>query len=101
MCVISTANQKGGCGKTTTAVNLAAAFRQMGKTVLLIDADPQANLSQSLGIVEEPEHNLYTELKKEMAGEDSDIRNAVIELKPGFFVVPSSLDLAGAETELV
>ncbi|MEP7229795.1 MAG: ParA family protein [Ginsengibacter sp.] len=101
MSIISIAIQKGGSGKTTTAINLAAALQAQGKKILLIDADPQANLSQSLGIADEPEHNLYTELKKEMAGEDSDIRNAIVDIRPGFSVVPASIDLAGAETELV
>ena len=101
MSVISIAIQKGGSGKTTTTINLAAALQRQGERILLIDADPQANLSQSLGILNEPEHNLYTELKKEMSGEDSDIRNAMIELRPGLALVPSSIDLAAAETELV
>lgn len=101
MCTISIAIQKGGSGKTTTTVNLAAALQRMGKNILLIDADPQANLSQSFGIEEEPANNLYTELKKEMSGEDGDLRNAIVEIRPGLSIIPSSIELAGAEMELV
>jgi chromosome partitioning protein len=101
MSVISVAIQKGGSGKTTTAVNLGAALQRAGKKVLLIDADPQANLSQSLGIEDEPVYNLYVEIRKEMSGEGSDIRKAIVQLSSGLSVVPASLDLAGAELELV
>ena len=101
MPIISIAIQKGGSGKTTSTINLAAALQRQGKTLLLIDADPQANLSQSLGIEDEPQHNLYTELKKEMSGEPSDIRKAIVEITPGFSVIPASIELAGAEIELV
>ena len=101
MSVISIAIQKGGSGKTTTAINLAAALKKLGKNVLLVDADPQANLSQSLGILEEPEQNLFTELKKEIAGENSNIQQSVIITKSGLPLVPSSIELAGAELELV
>lgn len=101
MTIVSIAIQKGGSGKTTTAINLAAALHRMGKTVLLIDADPQANLSQSLGIVDEPERNLFTELKKEISGENGDLKAAVVASSTGLPVVPSSIDLAGAELELV
>src|SRR5664279_1297188 len=100
MSIISIAIQKGGSGKTTTTINLAAALQRQGKNVLLIDADPQANLSQALGIEDEPEHNLYSELKKEMTGESSDIRRAIVQIRPGFSVVPASIELAGAEIEL-
>lgn len=101
MPVISIAIQKGGSGKTTTAVNLAAALQQQGKTVLLIDADPQANLTQSLGIIEEPEENLYTELKKVIAGENSTLEDAIIQTSSGLPLVPASIELASAELELV
>lgn len=101
MPVISVAIQKGGSGKTTTCINLAAALQRAGKNVLLVDADPQANLSQSLGIPDEPVHNLYTELKKEMSGEGSDVRQAIHKTNGGVHVLPASLELAGAELELV
>jgi chromosome partitioning protein len=101
MPIISISIQKGGSGKTTTTINLAAALHLQGKSILLVDADPQCNLSQSLGIADETAHNLYTELKKEMTGENSDIRKAVIEIKEGFSLVPASGDLANAETEMV
>jgi len=101
MPVISCAIPKGGSGKTTTAINLAAALTRQGKTVLLVDADPQANLSQSLGIGDEPERNLFTELLKEISGEGSQLHEAIIHTKSGLDVIPSILELAGAELELV
>src|SRR5689334_25422346 len=101
MPVISIAIQKGGSGKTTTAVNLAAALHRSGKKVLLVDTDPQCNLSQSLGVPAETGINLYTEYKKEIIGKKSDLRSAVIETKSGLKLIPSSLELALAEQELV
>lgn len=101
MPVISIAIQKGGSGKTTTTINLAAALQKMGKTVLLFDADPQANLSQSLGILEEPERNLFTELKKEIAGQSGTLEEVIIQTQSGLALVPASIELAGAELELV
>ncbi len=101
MPVISCAIPKGGSGKTTTAINLAAALTRQGKTVLLVDADPQANLSQSLGIADEPERNLFTELLKEISGEGSQLHEAIIHTRSGLDVIPSILELAGAELELV
>lgn len=101
MPVISVVIQKGGSGKTTTAVNVAAALQLKGKKILLVDADPQANLSQSFGISDEPERNLYTEIKKEINGEDSEVKKAIIEIIPGLSVLPASIELAGAELELI
>ena len=101
MSVISIAIQKGGSGKTTTAINLAAALHQQGRKVLLIDADPQASLSQSLGIMEEPEENLYTELKNAIAGKDGSMEKVVVRTACGLPLVPSSIELAAAELELV
>lgn len=101
MPIISIAHLKGGVGKTTTAINLAAALQLTGRSVLLIDADPQANLSQSLGLEEEPFYNLYSELKKEIGGEGGDLSRALVTVREGLDVVPASIDLATAELDLV
>jgi len=100
MPVISIAIQKGGSGKTTTALNLGAALCREGKKVLLIDADPQANLSQSLGIEDEPMFNLYSELKKEILQELGDLSKAIIHTPQGMDIIPSSIDLAIVELEM-
>jgi chromosome partitioning protein len=101
MPVISIATQKGGTAKTTTAVNLAAALHRKGFSVLLIDSDPQANLTCSLQVSGEASLNLYTEYKKEIMGQTSDLRQAVVTTKTGLAVVPSSMLLGNAEQELV
>jgi len=100
MPVISIAIQKGGSGKTTTALNLGAALSNQGKKVLLIDADPQANLSQSLGIEDEPRFNLYSELKKEILQEGGRLSDAIVSTAAGIDVVPASIDLAIVELEM-
>ncbi len=94
--VIALANQKGGVGKTTTAINLGACLARQGQRVLLVDVDPQANATSGLGVTAE-RGSLYDAF----AG-----RAALRELiapssEDGLFVVPSSPDLAGAEVELV
>lgn len=101
MPIISIAIQKGGSGKTTTAINLAAALHRQDKKVLLVDADPQANLTQALGVEDEPDKNLYTELEKVTAGKESTLEQVIIETASGLPVVPSSIELANAEMELV
>lgn len=101
MSIISIAMLKGGLGKTTTAINLAAALQQMGKKVLLVDIDPQANMSQALGIKEESKKSLFSELSKVIKGETGDLSEVVIQTQSGLYLVPSSIELAGAELELV
>lgn len=97
--VITIANQKGGVGKTTTTVNLAAAMAQAGASVLVIDLDPQGNASTALGV----DHREGTEGTYEvLLGEQP--MSAVVQACPdieGLLVSPATIDLAGAEIELV
>jgi len=90
--VITVSNHKGGVGKTTSAINIGAGLNKLGKKVLLIDLDPQANLSQSLGIIE-PERTIYGALRGEY-------ELKAIEILKGLEVIPSTLDLSGAEIEM-
>jgi len=90
--VISLSNHKGGVGKTTSTINIGAGLNKLKKKVLLIDLDPQANLSQSLGIME-PTKTIYGALKGEYELEP-------LEIMPGLDLIPSTLDLSGAEVEL-
>ena len=99
MHIISIAIQKGGSGKTTTAVNLGAALQQLGKSVCLLDLDPQANLTQALGLGE-PEPNLYDLLKTEFDGDEADINAAMLN-SGGIDVIPASLELATIELEMI
>ena len=90
--IIAISNHKGGVGKTTSTLNIGAALQRMGKKVLLIDLDPQANLTQSLGLMDHTP-TIYEALRGEAQLDP-------IEVLPGLDVVTSTLDLSGAEVEL-
>lgn len=96
--VVALANQKGGVGKSTTAINLAAALAFTEFRILLIDLDPQGNATSGLGIDRESiETSIYDVLLKERSLEDAIEPTSVRNL----FIVPATIDLAGAEIELV
>ena len=96
--ILAVANQKGGVGKTTTSINLAAGLSGAGKSVLLVDLDPQGNATMGSGVDKRASHATVYEV---LLGE-TDIRSARIRCdKGGFDLVPANQELAGAEVELV
>lgn len=96
--IFALANQKGGVGKTTSAINLSAALARAGKRVLLIDADPQANASSGLGVeIRGLDKTIYECLVNHI-----DPHSAIVETPvPNLSIIPSHIDLVGAEVEML
>lgn len=97
MTVLVVSNQKGGVGKTTTAISLGAALVDTGQRVLIVDLDPQANATSGLGISKERSNGIHGALLRERPLAEAVVNTAL----PGLDLVPSGPEMAGAEVELV
>jgi chromosome partitioning protein len=96
MKIIAIANQKGGVGKTTTAVNLGHALAEKGERILIVDLDPQGNATSAFGMQELESESIYEAL----VGEESILDKVLPTRIERLFLVPANLDLAGAEVEI-
>lgn len=97
MAIIAIANQKGGCGKTTTATNLSACLARNQKKVLLVDFDPQAHATAGLGV--ETEANIYNVLS-EFTTQKTTLKDTIVNIEPNFDLAPSNILLSTLEQEL-
>src|ERR1700752_3913926 len=95
--IITIANQKGGVGKTTTAINLATALAAIGERVLIVDLDPQGNASTGLGIDRKDRKLSSYDL---LIGAANVTETALATAVPNLFIVPSTMDLLGVEMEI-
>lgn len=96
--IIAFANQKGGVGKTTTCVNVAAYMAMMGKRILIVDLDPQGNATSGVGIKKSKDLKTIYDLIDGESSFDEAIQPTIVE---NLFIIPSTVDLAGAEVELI
>ena len=96
--IIAIANQKGGVGKTTTAINLSAGIAYYGKSVLLVDLDPQGNATTGLGV---DKRSLDISSYDVVINEEDPVNAIIPTVQENLFLIPSSISLAGAEIELV
>ena len=100
--VIAICNQKGGVGKTTTTLNLGIGLENSGSRVLLVDADPQGDLTVSLGWAEQSlTATLATEMEKIISDEATDFKGTVLHHSEGVDLIPADIELAGIEASLV
>ncbi len=96
--IVTICNQKGGVGKTTTAINLAAFLAFAGKKTLIVDADPQGNATSGIGVNKETVKESLYDLMLEKAKLNNIVKNIHL---PNLFIIPSNIDLTGLEVELV
>lgn len=96
--IVTICNQKGGVGKTTTAINLAAFLASAGKKTLIVDADPQGNATSGIGVNKETVKESLYDLMLEKAKLNNIVKNIHL---PNLFIIPSNIDLTGLEVELV
>jgi chromosome partitioning protein len=99
MRIIAVANQKGGCGKTTTAINLSSCLAHKGQKVLLIDFDPQSHATMGLNIECNPEKNIYHVVAPAQAGAIG-LEDVIVPVKENFDIAPSDTQLCAVEQEL-
>ena len=97
--VIAIANQKGGCGKTTTTVNLAAALTKLGKNVAIVDADPQGSCTASLGYIQPDDIKVtLANIMMDIINDETvDLNEGMLKHEEGMTLIPANIELAGLE----